>query len=253
VCRNLILPEICIPCPFLSFFEFAQFIVPYHLVKLDDGYLMIDTGYQKDYEGFLKKIKKRGIALAGIKYIFLTHAHDDHAGFLNELLDNTNAKLILSELAVERLKTGMNPDGKVTSRGAVAFFKLLWFMASLGLVGKKETYPVVDRADRYIVINDDTRQMLEGVLSAAILDLPGHTKDSVGLLFKDGSLFCGDTFINGYPSINKITIVIEDFEGYKKSWDTIKSCKASLIYPGHGKPFPASELGDSSIVKPVFF
>ena len=29
VCRDFILPEICKPCLFLSFFQFAQFIVPY--------------------------------------------------------------------------------------------------------------------------------------------------------------------------------------------------------------------------------
>jgi putative transposase len=29
VCRNFILPEFCKPCLFLSYFQFAQFIVPY--------------------------------------------------------------------------------------------------------------------------------------------------------------------------------------------------------------------------------
>ncbi len=33
-----------------------------------------------------KRANKQGIAFSEIKYIFLTHAHDDHAGFLNELL-----------------------------------------------------------------------------------------------------------------------------------------------------------------------
>ena len=32
VCRDFILPELCKPCLFLSFFQFAQFIVPYPLI-----------------------------------------------------------------------------------------------------------------------------------------------------------------------------------------------------------------------------
>lgn len=34
----------------------------------------------------LPESRKQGIALSEIKYVFLTHAHDGHAGFLNELL-----------------------------------------------------------------------------------------------------------------------------------------------------------------------
>ena len=33
VCRNFILPEFCKPCLFLSFFQFAQLIVPYHPIR----------------------------------------------------------------------------------------------------------------------------------------------------------------------------------------------------------------------------
>ena len=33
VCRNFILPEICKPCLFLSTFQFAKFILPYHALE----------------------------------------------------------------------------------------------------------------------------------------------------------------------------------------------------------------------------
>ncbi|RJR38715.1 MAG: MBL fold metallo-hydrolase [Desulfobacteraceae bacterium] len=48
------------------------------------------------------------INLRDINYVVLTHAHDDHAGFLNEVLEGTNAELVLHEKAVERLKIGHN-------------------------------------------------------------------------------------------------------------------------------------------------
>lgn len=33
--------------------------------------------------------EKNNIKSSDIKYVFLTHAHDDHAGFLNEVLEET--------------------------------------------------------------------------------------------------------------------------------------------------------------------
>jgi metal-dependent hydrolase (beta-lactamase superfamily II) len=57
---------------------------------------MIDTGYEHNLKDVETKLNKKGIKLSDIKYVFLTHAHDDHAGFLNELLGkNTDLKVII--------------------------------------------------------------------------------------------------------------------------------------------------------------
>ena len=59
-------------------------VVNNYLVSLDEaGYVLIDTGYAENYPVFRKRLEKTGTSLKEIKYIFLTHAHDDHAGFLN--------------------------------------------------------------------------------------------------------------------------------------------------------------------------
>ncbi len=210
-----------------------------YLIKLKKGYLMIDTGYPEGYKHFLKKIREKKIDLSEITYIFLTHTHDDHAGFLSELLNNSDAKVILNSEAVIRLKSGKNTDGKLTSRRAVICFKLLEILRK-----GEHKFPRTDRMDRYIVLNDKTRSYLEETLSAVILDLPGHTKDSIGLFFYDGPLFCGDAAMNGFPSVNRISIFIEDKDDYEKSWEVIIRCNPSSVYPGHGKPFTISDLSD---------
>ena len=79
-----------------------------YLVSYDEGYILIDTGYEGGVARFQKKLKKANVAPNEIKYIFLTHAHDDHAGFLNEVLAVTDAKVILHPKAVEGLKRGQN-------------------------------------------------------------------------------------------------------------------------------------------------
>ena len=78
----------------------------YHTIN---GYIMIDTGYEHSMENVEKRAKKQGIAFSEIKYIFLSHAHDDHAGFLNELLSKyPELKVIISHLAMPALLRGQN-------------------------------------------------------------------------------------------------------------------------------------------------
>jgi glyoxylase-like metal-dependent hydrolase (beta-lactamase superfamily II) len=50
------------------------------------GRVMIDTGYENGLKSVEKKLASFNVPMAEIKYVFLTHVHDDHAGFLNELL-----------------------------------------------------------------------------------------------------------------------------------------------------------------------
>ena len=76
------------------------------LIPGDDGYILIDTGYENGFRRFQRKLKKTGIQPEKIKILFLTHAHDDHAGFLNDVLSVIPAKVILHPKAVEKLKTG---------------------------------------------------------------------------------------------------------------------------------------------------
>jgi len=87
-----------------------------------------------------------------------------------------------------------------------------------------------------------TKSTLEEKLNVSIINLPGHTSDSIGLLLEDGFLFCGDAAMNGFPSLNKVIIWIEDIEEYKKSWELMLELSPKKIYPSHGRPFMKEEL-----------
>lgn len=209
-----------------------------YIIKLKKGYLLIDTGYPEQFKNFCNKLRKHNIELKDISYILLTHAHDDHAGFLNEILDNSEAKVILHQQAVERLKKGQN-----VFKGGCTSYLALTFCRVMKLLGKGEhRFPPVDRSNRYIVLDDFTQPIIEEELSGQIINLPGHTIDSIGLLLKDGSLFCGDAAMNGIPSMNRIIIWIENLNDYMKSWKVMINCNPSKIYPSHGKPFDKTDL-----------
>lgn len=62
---------------------------------------------------------------------------------------------------------------------------------------------------------DGTNQpLMEQDIPLKILELHGHTLDSIGLLSEDGELFRGDAAMNGFPSVNRNIIWIENLEDY---------------------------------------
>ena len=169
------------------------------------GYIMVDTGYEHSLSSVEKKLNKQGIKLSEINYVFLTHAHDDHAGFLNELLGkNVGLKVIVSDKAMQTLKCGQNSfKGGCSTAFAWIFCKLM------GLVGKSEyRFPSIEERydDRFIEATMENKSELETLLEGEILFTPGHTSDSISL--KLGNIiFCGDAAMNGLPSSKRLIIM----------------------------------------------
>ncbi len=207
------------------------------LLPIKDGWLMIDTGYDRAFSQFVKKLKRHHIAPHTIKYIFLTHAHDDHAGFLNDILRITNAKVILHPDAVAGLHKGQN-----SFEGGCAGLQAYLFCRLMGLLGKgAHKYPPIkpQYLNRLVPIDSPAFQALH--IPFQIIRLPGHTADHIGLIAGD-RLFCGDAAMNGFPSRKHTIIWIENMQQYRRSWRTMIRLPINTVYPAHGKPFPAAEL-----------
>lgn len=211
-----------------------------YVFNISSGYVMVDTGYENSYTNVVKKLNKNGIRVSDIKYVFLTHAHDDHAGFLNEMLNhNFELKVIMSNQAMTTLKRGQNSfDGGCTTLLAWLFCK------SMTLFGRGEhRFPCIEdkHRNRFIEINGENIKELEELLQGKILFTPGHTKDSISLM-KDNMIFCGDAAMNGFPSMKRITIWVENTEQYEQSWETLLKENVEKLYPAHGRPFYKKDL-----------
>ena len=207
------------------------------LIPGDDGYILIDTGYENGFRRFQRKLKKAGIQPEEIRTVFLTHAHDDHAGFLNDVLAVTPAKVVLHPQAVERLKAGQNSfEGGCSSRLALFFCRVL---ALLGK-GDHRYQPIREEyLDRLVPIDSDAFRAMQPPFQ--VLETPGHTADHISLL-KDGILFCGDAAMNGFPSRKRVIVWIENPLQFRQSWEKILKADPEKIFPAHGKPFPAADL-----------
>ena len=210
------------------------------LYPIRDGWVMIDTGYENSYTSVLKKLRKLSIRPEEVRYFFLTHAHDDHAGFLEEwMTKHPQTQVIAHEKAIDGLRKGQNGfDGGCSTPGAFLFCQL---MALLG--NSDHRYPGLgeEHLAKIITLNEDNLSQMESILQGKILFTPGHTADSISLLV-DGNLFCGDAAMNGIPSSHRITIWVEDKAEFEKSWDAMLASGAEKIYPAHGSPFCPCEL-----------
>jgi glyoxylase-like metal-dependent hydrolase (beta-lactamase superfamily II) len=221
----------------MTIYNIGNRVVNNYLFAIDEGYILIDTGYENGFARFQRNLKKFNIQPSEIRFIFLTHAHDDHAGFLNKVLAITNAKVILHPKAIERLKSGQNSfEGGCSSMLAYIFCKLF------ALFGKSEhKFPPIK--DEYLnrLITTDSQEFRNLNLPIQAFETPGHTADHISLL-KDGILFCGDAAMNGFPSIKRNIIWIENLQDYRKSWEKMIAFNPAKIYPSHGKPFDVDDL-----------
>lgn len=208
--------------------------------RIDDGYVIIDTGYKSNYRTFRRLLKKNHISIDEIKYCFLTHSHDDHVGFLARLMElNKDMRVIIHGQALDVLRQGQNPYGGCTNKSVFAFYKLM------RLFGKgKHLFPAVtpEMESRIIIVDDGNIAGLESILGGRIIETVGHTKDSISLLLNDGNMFCGDAAMNGLPSKRNVSVWAEDELLYPQAWQKIISLKPALLFPGHGKPFDYKRL-----------
>ena len=221
----------------MKIFNLGNRVVNNYLISTEVGYILIDTGYEGGFKHFANKLNRLHISPKDIRYVFLTHAHDDHAGFLNEVLAATDAKVILHPKAIERLKIGQNSfEGGCSSRFAYLFCKIL------ALCGKGEhKFPAIKSEYLPRLITTESEEFRTLQLPFKILETPGHTADHISLLIGD-TLFCGDAAMNNFPSQKRVIIWIENLQQFKQSWQTILAAAPKTIYPAHGKPFPASDL-----------
>ena len=208
-----------------------------YLISSPTGLILIDTGYDGSFPHFMKALEKNHIQPQEIKYVFLTHAHDDHAGFLNDVLSTTEAEVILHPEAIGGLKRGQN-----SFEGGCSSFRAWLFCQILALFGHGDhRYPPIreEYLDRLIPIDSERFRTLN--FPYEVIETPGHTADHISLLMGD-ILFCGDAAMNGFPSTKRTIIWIENLEQYRRSWETIIEKGPQILYPAHGKPFKTSDL-----------
>ena len=81
-------------------------------------------------------------------------------------------------------------------------------------------------------------------LKLEIINLPGHTLGSIGILY-DKYLFCGDALVNRKRKKAEMAYQNQDNEAAKESILKIIDIEPELIFIGHDKEIPYNKLKKS--------
>ena len=202
--------------------------------------VMIDAGGPNKLRPFKKILAENKIDPARIKLIVITHSHFDHCGSASDIRSLTGAKIAIHESereCVEHDKV-MIPKG-VNWKGKIMVPLIFSF---------KIPFP---RFSPDILLNDEPYPLSEFGIDGQIIHTPGHTLGSVSVILSSGEAFVGCMAHNGWPFRFKpgLPILAQDIDTIKENWKRLIDRGVTVVYPGHGKPFPVdvckNQLQDS--------
>jgi glyoxylase-like metal-dependent hydrolase (beta-lactamase superfamily II) len=187
----------------------------YYLIELEQGWLMVDTGWAGELGALKSQLRRAGIGLGQIRNLIVTHLHPDHAGLTQEIKRASGARMLILEVQIPFLK------------------QLETFYAGKGIY-----VPIqIDPGD--LVLKSSNRAELERIgVRGEIVETPGHSDDSVSLVLDSGAAFTGDLHLPEF-------MVAEARQTARASWTKLLSLNVQTVYPGHGEPFPVERVRHS--------
>jgi len=210
-----------------------------HLVRLDDGYLLIDSGIATEecFEALESAIEELGIKWADIRMLCLTHLHPDHIGLSWKILELSGARLLMHRVEADYLAL-------VAREARAPFFAEAMLKSGV----PEEMQTKMDRAMRDIRRHFHPHApdwLLEGgekiPVRGGTLEVvwtPGHSPGHVCLYSPEHRyLISGDHIlefitpnIGWHPGADMLA-------QYLESLDRLRPFEVDLVLPSHGGPF----------------
>jgi len=205
-----------------------------YLLRLDDGYALVDTGYAFTRRRLDGCLAAAGCRRGDLRLIVLTHADPDHAGNVAHLQWWHGARVAVHRGEIDALRSGRmhasrspNPDHR-----SPLFAFALRVMALLARLRGDDTAFEPCEPD---LLLDDCADLSAFGLAAEVLHLPGHSRGSIGVLTAERDLFCGDLFVNvTSPSVHYL---VDRRDEFTRSIARLAEICVRTVYPGHGRPF----------------
>lgn len=217
-----------------------NFGVNCYLIDVEGGCVLVDTSFPDKEAKLDAALADAGCGPANeLRLIVLTHGDIDHAGNCAHLRRTHDAPVAIHRLDAEMARTGDMSVGRkrVPDRNTVVFRFITW---ASELFGKLRGTGVDFETFEPDVFLEDGRDLSAYGFDARVVGLPGHSGGSIGIITGDGDLFCGDLLVNLLrPSLH---YYIDDVTQANKSIRKLAGLGVQTVYPGHGNPFPLSEL-----------
>lgn len=200
-----------------------------------DGLFLVDAGFLGHAHVAQGAILAAGRDLREVRLAIITHPHIDHCGGLPALRRLAAFDVACHPAAAPALVEG----GRSVSPGLTTRGRLMELAGRLLLPWVRLRGVSVD------VILEDGADLHRFGLPGRIVHTPGHTDDCISVLLDDGTAFVGD-LVSGpelgvrHPLPPAMAV---DLPRVFASWRKLLDAGARTIYPAHGTPFPAEDLG----------
>jgi hydroxyacylglutathione hydrolase len=206
---------------------FLDVSVNCYLVRTGDGFVLIDTGRTSKREVIEKECESAGCQPGNLTLIVLTHGDFDHSGNAAYLREKFGTQIAMHKDDSGMVERGDMLWNRKKQNILIRMISKLFFRLS-----KSDRF----KPDLYI---DEGYDFSGYGFDAKVLDIPGHSKGSIGILTASSDLFCGDLLAN----VDKPDMwsIIDDSVAAQASVEKLKSLQINTVYPGHGQPF-AMEL-----------
>ncbi|MBN2499497.1 MAG: MBL fold metallo-hydrolase [Anaerolineales bacterium] len=200
-----------------------------YLVEIENGYILIDTGLRSGRGELVQALEGAGCNPGDLQLIVITHADMDHTGNCAFLRRYYDTQVAIHPAESEAVQSGNMALNRRTNPGIVGGLVLSVF--SMMNVG--------DRFEPDITVEEGYDFSAFG-FDAKVIELPGHSLGSIGLLTAEGDLFCGDLLGNiDQPGPSEL---VDDPVAMQASIDKVNALDVKIVYPGHGEPFMIEEL-----------
>lgn len=226
-----------------------------YLVKADDGWVLIDCGWNMDdvMEALQEALRDVGIGLEDIRRLVITHYHVDHYGLAGTLLRLGKMRMLMHRIDWLHVSSRMS-DRETLDRDLYGWLERNGFDMAL--------------------LNDEHRQALDGFLRYSIVEpheqledgmtidlgdrdlhviwTPGHTAGHICLFDSNRrALVAGDHVLDPIsPSVGLSRPEQGNPLGeFLSSLHKVSALEADLVMPAHGRPFQGLQRRVAELLK----
>ncbi|MEN6330173.1 MAG: MBL fold metallo-hydrolase [Methanobacteriaceae archaeon] len=194
-------------------------VVNCHLVRDDDGIILIDTGLPGNSSKIIKYVENNmNHRPQEIKTIVITHQHMDHVGSLSKMKDKTGATIAIHPADADYIRGNTDHTGPALSNAMVKLIQFLY-----------RTKPV----EPDILVEDG-----DLIGDYQVIHTPGHTPGSICLYNpKNKVIFVGDNLqYKDGKLLSPGERLLPEPEKYKKSMQKLLNYDIEAIFTGHTAP-----------------
>ena len=215
-------------------------VINLYLVKLNEGWLLIDCGMDTP-EGFAALetgLAGIGIAWTDIRLILLTHMHPDHIGMSHRLKHLSGATILMHAAEAEHL------DSLEDETRRLPYLHAAYALGGVpvDLQVRMDEHFAFLRKSLHAITPDRLLHGGEEFASAlgplTIIPTPGHSPGHVCLYAAERKmLFSGDHILNTITPNISWHPGTDALGEYMASLDKIGRLEIEEIFPAHGEPF----------------